>query len=342
MAGSGYLTQILYDFGFHNIFAIEACNEMSYNADIFKKIKLYSIPDISVTPTIIKNINPHVVVSLASFHHLIEYNKKNGTISKSKSIQCQFDLIKGCMEAMRANGIFLISDLAEANFNVYSINDSGIWKAIAKNSHGKERLLKHLPFRLVNDIESFHGYLNYAKKGAYINSEAAFSLTWFREIVERDTPIGHKDMALSKALIKQLNKKYDIYFSKYPCPWVFESKDLLAKFITKKFCFSINPEEVYEKAVNMKGICSQQKTVSFGWDLGLLLVKSRDCFLKKKNDMMSLNILLVCLFIILCVLIFLKVKYAIYVVNYKFAIQALFGIFVGSIITILIKILKSK
>lgn len=343
MAGNGYLTSLLYEIGFVNITSIEACNEMSFDSEIFQKTSLYPIPDISVAPHLIRSIDPDVIVSLAAFHHLIEYDG-GGKISIPKSIKFQNKIICDCMDAMNDRGIMIIADLSDIqqDINVKTIDDLGIWDGVslADITIYKSNISKWIDN---NDGKGgMEGYKIAVNRKYYVDDNFNFSLNWFRKIIDTKTEIGHSDIAISEDLIKSVSEAHDVFYEKYQCPWVFESLELLKKFIFKKFGFNVNEKkpistsECFSFAKQLDGINEQRDTKTFGWDLGLFVIIKKNALFSKKSIEKNVQFMLVGICIVLSLLLIAKVGLAKVYFDIGFVFQTLLGFFFGGLATYLL------
>ncbi len=83
-------------------------------SDIYnnKNVHLHPIPIISDIKNLLNEINPDIIVSLASFHHLI-ISDESGKVDQDKSIYFQKEIIDICIENSRNCKLFLIIDLFE-------------------------------------------------------------------------------------------------------------------------------------------------------------------------------------------------------------------------------------
>lgn len=338
MAGNGYLSSLLYDNGFYNITSIEACNQMSFDAEIFKKITLYPIPDITVAPHIIRSINPNVIISVASFHHLIEYSNE-GNISVNKSIKFQEEVICNCMEAMNDLGIMIIADLSDisGNIKVKKIDDLDIWgeSTITDMTIYDSDISRWLTKS--DDKKGMEWYKNAVNRNYYVDDNCNFSLKWFRDIVNTNTKIGHDDIALSNTLIESVSKSHEVFYEKYACPWVFDSLELLKKFIFKKFGFNVNEqnaismEDCFSFAQQLGGINEQRDTATFGWDLGLVVIKKKNALFSQKTIEKNVQFMLVGICLVLILLLIAKAGMAKVYLDIGFIFQTLLAFFFGGL-----------
>ena len=335
MAGNGYLTKKLYEAGFTNIVAIEACNQMSFGSSIFEEIQLYPIPSIDVVPAILKSLNPHAVVSLASFHHLI-VEEPDGVIEPMKSKKLQYDFICECYESVPNYLLMVIADLSEHDVNGLPFKET----IEAKNTNMK-LLKKWLPDldlgKELSCINTLSDYVRVVENKTYSKKDSKFAVEWFRNIVNNKTTIGHLDMAISQELIDRLSSKFRVTYNLFPCPWIFESLEQLKQYIYKKFAFSlepnqISPDEVLEIAKQQSAVFKQRDTFSFDWSLGLITIEKKKHKQKFRDSAIeNINFMLVSIVIMMTFLIVAKLGFAKAYIDFGFIVQTLMGFFLGGI-----------
>ena len=114
MSGTGYLSECLLDLGYTNLHAVEACSEMCDDVRIFEdRVRLHKFTSIGQIEGILAEIRPDVIISVASFHHLIEYDQTGAIIQKGESIRLQSNVVSSCMRVLADDGLMLILDLIE-------------------------------------------------------------------------------------------------------------------------------------------------------------------------------------------------------------------------------------
>ena len=249
---------------------------------------------------------------------------------------------------MNDRGIMIIADLSEIQQNnirvsVKTIDDLEIWDGASLtditiyNSHISKWLNN-------NDGKGgMEGYKIAINRNYYVDDKYNFSLKWFREIVDTKTEIGHSDIAISATLVNSVSKIHDVFYEKYPCPWVFESLELLKKFIFKKFGFNVNEKksisisECFNFAKQLEGITEQRDTKTFGWDLGLFVIKKKNALFSKKSIEKNVQFMLVGICIVLSLLLIAKVGLAKVYFDIGFVFQTLLGFFIGGLATHILK-----
>lgn len=285
MSGNGFLSHQLKKAGFINLHAIEACNEMSSNSDDYNGILLHPISKIKEINRILKDIQPNVVVSLASFHHLIVRDQEN-IINTNMSLKLQSDVISICIKHLEKNGILILVDIFDDSL-VYDADyypDNRLWskKSLTKTIN-RSFIHKDIKF-LINESKGLDTYSD-TLKNTMPNFENTLNPTinWFRNVVNKKTTLGHDDMAISLNLIEFLNTKYKITIDTFYCPWVFDNLSQLENFIWYKFGFVNNEtdltsvNEIIDLAKNEVGINQyQDKEFYFGWSLCMLTVQDKN------------------------------------------------------------------
>jgi predicted rRNA methylase YqxC with S4 and FtsJ domains len=284
MSGNGYLSNYLVQTGFKKIHAIEACNEMSENSDNYKNVELHPISNITETNSVLKEVAPDIIVSLASFHHLIVRNEDK-TINHQSSVQLQSELISICVKNLSKDGILIIADLFDDSLlNVVdTYPDNKYW---AKNAFKKiingSFINQEVKIK-INNSKSLDSYSKNLKNIIpNLSNQKNPSLNWFRNIVDKKTTLGHDDVALSKDLLVELSTKFSITADTFYCPWIFENENQLKTFLWYKFGFVNNEteltkqEEIIPLATSEVGINQHQdKEYYFGWALSILTVRDK-------------------------------------------------------------------
>lgn len=293
MSGSGFLSGNLSRLGFKDLHAIEFCEEMHKDATAYhSKVRLHCLSSFDHLDSALDSIKPDVILSLASFHHLIVY--ENNNINKGESTNLQSRVVDICMRSLPDNGILLISDLMEDDVTETPIEPfknsmADIAKCINElglNTSVTEKL---------KAANSLHGASSLLHREFCVKS-GNNSLRWFRDIVDNKTSVGHKDIALSDEFVQKVSS-YRPIITKYTCPWLFESETSLADFVYKKFAFildsnSLTKEEVQELARNNLGVRNNNNTSALGWNLGVILLGKLEPFSKDRRFYKYLNSLI--------------------------------------------------
>lgn len=248
------------------------------------------------------DVKPDVIVTLASFHHLLIYNSDN-QVNTDASINMQSNVVDICMRALPDQGILLIADLIETGVTETPLELFKSSMAVVARDLVKLGLDKDLG-KLLGESNSLHGASSLLHRELGTKSGNS-SLSWFREIVEHKTAIGHKDIAVSPNFLQRV-ASYRPVVTKYTCPWVFKEKTQLDEFVYKKFAFGITMEHnsilTKEEAVLLAnehlGIRNNHGVYALGWNLGIVLLGKRDPFSKDQE----LNVLVASLLAMLTIL----------------------------------------
>jgi predicted rRNA methylase YqxC with S4 and FtsJ domains len=307
MSGNGYLSNYLIQTGFNKVHAIEACNEMSKDSENYQNVELHPISSINESNSILKKIKPDIIVSLASFHHLIIRNTDQ-SINTKNSIELQSELITICEKNLNKEGLLIIVDLFDDSFQnvIDTYSDNNYWaknafKKIINNSFINSEIKKK-----INNSKSLDNYSENLKDIIpNLANQKNPSLNWFRNTVNTKTTLGHDDVALSKDLLEKISSKYKITADTFYCPWVFENENQMLLFLWNKFGFInnetnlIKEDEIIPHAMRQVGINRHQdKEYYFGWSLGIITI--RDKTSKERTFMKRLYLVqLIALIIIL-------------------------------------------
>lgn len=307
MAGSGFLSENLYKIGYTNIHSIEFCVEMCQDAKAFTKARLHNITSFDFLEGVLEEIKPDVIISLASFHHLLVYYK-NGQIDKSRSINLQADIVDMCMRSLPEQGILLIADLIDEGVTETSLEPfKGSMSPVADSL---KKLGAHPSIiETLARTESLHGASSNLHRYLLGLSGSGRSLRWFRDIVDTKTEIGHKDIAISQEfLVKVAN--YRPVVTKYVCPWIFDSRSRLVEFVYKKFGFGIQSkaltavpkDEVENLAFTELGIKDINGISVLGWSLGIVLLGKHEPFSHDRKLTATITYLsiVVCVLVVAC------------------------------------------
>lgn len=355
MSGSGYLSEQLFQLGFKNIIAIESCNEMSYGSEIYKSIRLVSTPSIDEALEEISAIRPHIVMSLASFHHLIKYDS-NGNIDTGASIELQAKVIRNAVNALAEGGAVIIGDLSEVSYPTQISEElDDTWSLDVKSG------IRLLP-ESTKKLDGIKKIFSASKIGDYVDAtyrvfpngtvQDDHALSWFRDIVDVKTDIGHKDVALNQELVNlvrsQSRDAETVTTFRYWCPWVFPSADHLKNFIFQKFAFCLNENGSRIRAEDVVGLADSKHLIGttgdtsyFRWELGMLVVK-RENSIRLRESIATANILLIGLVSILLITLISKVAVGFDPIGTGFLLQNLIGFFVGGLLTVLASSIITK
>lgn len=309
MSGNGYLSNFLIQSGFKNVHAIEACNEMSYDSENYQNVELHPISSINECNSILKRIKPDIIVSLASFHHLIIHNT-DFSVNAKNSIELQSELITICGKNLNKEGLVVIVDLFDDSFlNVIdTYTDNNYWakkslKKIINSSFINSEIKKR-----INNSKSLDIYSESLKDIIpNLANQKNPSLNWFRNTVNKKTTLGHDDVALSKDLLEKISSKYNITADIFYCPWVFENQNQMLLFLWNKFGFInnetplIKEEDIIPLATKQVGINQHQdKEYYLGWSLGMITIRdkaSKDRTFIKRLYLAQLIVLILILFV---------------------------------------------
>lgn len=237
MAGSGVLTRALHACGFRHVVPIEACGEMRpddsgelgyLNGQAFQHLK-----------ATLAHEEPDIIVSLAGFHHLLQY--AGTTPDKAASIAYQLDVADTCVSALSPGGYLLVVDITEVT-NLASLNVSPItawsncfqWESAVLGGGERDRLSKAKSIaQFSKQVEEIFGHVDRDRP-----------VQWFRRVVDSSTTLGHKDCAISEPLVRILALLYreGIQASALSCPWIFASSSAAEEFVLHKFGFFVGRE----------------------------------------------------------------------------------------------------
>lgn len=288
MSGSGFLSGKLYRAGFRNLHAIECCDAMCQDAQIYNsEVVLHRISSFEHLDEVLESIKPDIIVSLASFHHLLCYDSLN-CVDSVRSLEFQKSVIDTCMMALPRSGLLLIADLMEDDVCETEFPEGGR----SMRRAFRDLASVGLPHNISDTLKSYHTIrrTSAAILSNYCNHKGNVSLAWFRETVDKRTSIGHKDMAVSSDLLKQL-AKYKPCVAKYQCPWIFHSKDEESAFVYLKFGFALDAEksrattadEVCAMAEKVLGIINIHDKRLLGWNLGIVVLWKEDPFISSQR-----------------------------------------------------------
>lgn len=303
MSGSGFLSENLYKLGYTDLHAVEFCEEMYKDSSVYNtKARLHFMSSFDHLDGVLDDVKPDVIITLASFHHLLIYNSDN-QVDLDASINMQSNVADICMRALPDQGILLIADLIEAGVTETPLELFKSSMAVVARDLVKLGLDKELG-RLLGESSSLHGASSLLHRELGTKSGNA-SLNWFRETVEGKTAIGHKDIAISPGFLQRV-ASYRPIVTKYTCPWVFKESVQLNEFVYKKFAFEITREnyqiQTKEQAISLArgslGIRNNHGVYALGWNLGIVLLGKRDPFFKDRE----LNVIVASLSVMLTIL----------------------------------------
>lgn len=282
MAGTGFLSEQLYQFGFRKLHALEACNEMSQQGSgghPDRNFNLYPFADIDGVQLLLRRIKPHVVVSIAGFHHLIKY-AADGAVDAGGSVELQEQMAKACMEALGDDAMCLIVDIYEDSLGVGVPEQWPYWRKASASRwpSGSAEIPPAVKDSLLNATTFREFSAAVTNQLCSVSGPANPSLAWFREVVDKLSSVGHKDIALSQPLLDKLSAAYRVSFATTPCPWLFANDVVLQKFLTT-FWFDESKDvnvlsRINSEAARVNGIQMAPTCVTFGWNLGYLIVEA--------------------------------------------------------------------
>lgn len=288
MSGSGFLSENLYKLGYKNLHAVEFCEEMYKDSSVYNsKATLHFMSSFDYLDGVLDEVKPDVIVTLASFHHLLIYNNDD-QVNLDASIDMQSEVVDICMRALPDQGILLIADLIEAGVTETPLELFKSSMAVVARDLVKLGLNRELG-ELLGQSSSLHGASSLLYRELGMKS-GNLSLNWFRTIVDKKTIIGHKDIAISPNFLQRV-ASYRPVVTKYICPWVFNERAQLDEFVYKKFAFGVAGEhgqiltkdEAISCANNHLGIRNDHGVYALGWNLGIVLLGKRDPFSKDQE-----------------------------------------------------------
>lgn len=312
MAGSGYLTKFLSLNGFKHLHVFEISSNMASNiTNQNHNYHFHPISDLSEIETPLKEINPHIVVSLAGYHHLIEYSSGEN-IDIAKSVDFQRKVTELSIKYTAKNHLVLIAD----------IFDTELLKEVQiEPVYWNKKALKFIPSNLISkktiselkkttDLKSYSETLkrNFSNPISPKNS----TIKWFRDLVDNYSLPGHKDVALSKNFISTINSNYSVNYSTFYTPWLFKNKTQLNEFIHSFWFSELKPgksesdiNNYLEKNHLIKTM--DDGTFTFNWELAIITVQKKDCI--KVSNFFRKGIFYSIILIVLLILAILVKKY---------------------------------
>jgi len=314
MAGSGFLTNHLINAGFKNIDVFEVSpdmvNNISINNSKRNNINIHPISDITEIEEHLKQIKPNIIISLAGYHHLIDYNDDK-SINIDKSIDYQKRVTDICINSVAIKHLVLIID----------IFSDDILKAQPMPVYWKKKRYKFLlPSKLIpnkistsiynsENIEVYSSILfkNFINPASKNNS----AIKWFRNVIDKYTIAGHKDIAINKKFIKELKKDYLVKYSSVYTPWIFKDRKQLNDYI-KTFWFleKSSEKDKLKEIFDLIDVMNLSRTIEegttfFNWELTYITVQKKDINLK--SSFLNKSILYL-IFLILFLLIGIFIK----------------------------------
>ncbi len=286
MAGNGYLSKFLVEAGYRNIHALEASNYMANDAFLKNKhITLHAIENIFTIDKILKEVRPNVIVSIAGFHHMLEYDED--IVNVEKSIDKQIKIIDICMKYLDKNGIFIIEDIRDNDMSDLIDNEPEYWSLRSFNKIFKKRdnlfpVDWRKQIKKTKNIEEYSSIVSELLMPP-LQKETNPTTRWFHEIVDKETKVGHKDVPVGKKLIERLADSYKVNFAKINTPWIFSNISECESFLKLLWFKELNNDKgkmkaIFEKAEEINGIrrLEGSKKVAFGWNLALLTIQSKE------------------------------------------------------------------
>lgn len=342
MSGSGFLSENLYKLGYTDLHAVEFCEEMYKDSSAYNnKVRLHFPSSFDHLDGVLDQVKPDVIISLASFHHLLIYDA-NDQVDKLASQHMQSDVVDICMRALPDQGILLIADLIDTGVTETPLELFKTPVAPVADELIKLGLDKELG-KLLSTGNSLHGIssLLHRELGTRSGNQ---SLNWFRGVVDKTTAIGHKDIAISSEFLERV-ASYRPVITKYACPWVFKDRAGLDDFVYRKFAFGIartglqpkTSQDVAALSEQHLGIRSNHGVHALGWNLGIVLLGKRDPF-SRGHDLNILSTSLLAMTVILVLAVAARYTFDIYAaVDFKdifvFTLTLPLGIILGNLIT---------
>ncbi len=341
MAGSGVLTRALLQSGFTHVIPIEACCEMRpddskdlgyMNGNAFAELRLT-----------LAQLKPDIIVSLAGFHHLLEYN---GTVvDRGASLASQLEMIEACVAGSNPGGYLVIVDISEvANPLSTTISPVDAWSGgglrevrLLAEEESKTLMKSRSLEDFSRQIESIFGHV-----------DRDCPVHWFRKVVDAKTKLGHKDFAISEALLRTLALYYSgsVRASSFCCPWLFESGSSATQFILHKFGFLVDRDEELDIPALGKDMMtylgvedSASSRVALKWALCGIVIR-HEPEVGTFYSVPVLNILLLSALALLVARIVCRVSYASDAVDET--LGGLFWLSCGAALGVLIDVLKSR
>lgn len=286
MAGTGFVSECLHQMGFKKLHAFEACNEMSQDTNslhvVTRHFALHPFADVNGLANQLKRLRPHVIVCLAGFHHLIEYQTDGATVDTEASLSLQTRMATACMEALSEDGMLLIVDIYEDDFENAQTQHWPYWHSgkVSRQLLAKSAVPVSVRESLLN-AESFQKFRKVAESqlsGGVRKPNP--SLHWFHQVVDSLSVVGHKDVALRPKFIERLAQNFLVSVTTTACPWIFPNRAALDNFLLT-FWFDETREDekrvtqILQKAESINGVHVNSSFSSFGWNLGFVAVETR-------------------------------------------------------------------
>jgi len=287
MAGTGFLSEQLYLLGFRKLHAFEASNDMSKalaeQGSSSKHIDLHPFATLNDISTALKTVKPQVIVCMAGFHHLIEYEADQVRVNANKSIALQERVVSDCMSVLGDEGMLLLVDVYENDVQSEVSEQWPYWRPIkALGTFQNGSLIPNMIKKDLLNAKSFRDYATVTKTHlCSVPKKVNPSLDWFRNVVDLKSQAGHKDIAFSRGFLKRMGNKYNLSFATIECPWIFLNRDLLQKYLIT-FWFEDaeidgdKVRQIVEAAEKTNGVCANGGGyASFGWNLGYAVIENR-------------------------------------------------------------------
>jgi len=285
MAGSGFLGNFLYKVGFKQVWALEACDEMVVNHSAIEGVRHQRLHDWEELHGRLREIEPHFIVSLAGFHHLIEYDGKR--LNRAASVIWQAEIIRECLSELRDDGLVMIVDLVEPT--AISRHE---WRTFSYWDPSVFGVLHSLPPSIRSRLQEAKSLQDYEKiiENDLCGGRSNPALRWFREVVDEKTEVGHEDIALSQELLRLMRQYRGVKFAHFSCPWIFSSRIEAGFFLSRKFGFLIGRKdiekveaEVLEESERIVGLHEvAEGRIVFDWNLAALAIPGTKCRNKEK------------------------------------------------------------
>jgi hypothetical protein len=294
MAGNGELTRALHAAGFMRVVPLEACNEM-HPLDSAQLGYMNGGAFLNLTGTL-SQLRPQVIVSLAAFHHLIECI--GGEPDRAASIAQQCAVIDDCINALVERGVLLIVDICEcSSLAPMRIDPVNAWSATGM------RLLSQLSPAEAATLTSSDSVVAYsdAIERAFGRVDKTCPVGWFRQVVQRESVIGHRDAAVSDPLLRVLKLRFGnrLRATLFACPWVFASLATARTFVLHKFGFLVNNVSAPDQTAidnglrkYLRAIPDTQGRVALHWGLAAITIE-REVKPKEFHAIAVVNVVLI-------------------------------------------------
>jgi hypothetical protein len=330
MAGTGVVSDYLRAAGFGAVHSIEACHEMLPASDR-ARVNLNEIRTLADAQPIVRRIKPAVIVSLAGFHHLIEYDGK--TVNRFRSVLSQAKVIEDFLPLLAEHGVFLIVDIVEPTAAGNGLQEMEFWDGSVF------RAATVLPDVVKTSLMQTHSMAEYERivETVFPDSNENPTLRWFREVVDPGTVLGHDDIALSDELLGILRMHHSLLWARFRCPWIFENEDQLKFFLARKFGFMVDRKtaeldfnDLVQKAKTYSGIHGLDNgRLAFGWNLAALAIPRGQEGSSSRAYLKEANILAICIALLLAVRLTTRLFFPTLLTSIESHFDKLIFVFVG-------------